>query len=32
MKAPKNVDEYIAQAPVEAQEKLQELREASVDQ
>ena len=27
MKPPKNVDEYIAQAPEEAQEKLQELRE-----
>ena len=26
MKPPKNVDEYIAQAPKEAQEKLQELR------
>ena len=26
MKTPKNVDEYIAQAPDEAQEKLQELR------
>ena len=28
MKSPKNVDEYIAQAPEEAQEKLQELRAA----
>ena len=28
MKSPKNVDEYIAQAPDEAQEKLQELRAA----
>ena len=28
MKPPKNVDEYIAQAPEEAQEKLQELRAA----
>ena len=27
MKPPKNVDEYIAQAPEEAQRKLQELRE-----
>jgi uncharacterized protein YdhG (YjbR/CyaY superfamily) len=26
MNHPKNVDEYIAQAPIEAQEKLQELR------
>ena len=26
MKSPKNVDEYIAQAPEEVQEKLQELR------
>ena len=26
MKSPKNVDEYIAQAPKEVQEKLQELR------
>ena len=26
MKSPKNVDEYIAQAPEEAQQKLQELR------
>ena len=28
MKAPNNVDDYIAQAPEEAQEKLQELRAA----